>query len=847
MIRPRTLLLFYMRHLRVQPLRELMAVMGVAAGVALLFTVQIANHSVTGSFEEIVRGVAGRATLEVAARGPDGVNESIFRQVAQTAGVQSAAPMLEQRVVVVGRTGRRALTLVGADDRLVALGSKLISRFASFAAASRRGLLVVTEPTADAIGAHAGSVVSVQIGGRTERLPLAGAIPSEEIGSLAESPIAAAPLPVVQIISKMPGRITRILVVPQPGGEAQARAALTQRFGGSLNVRPVDTEGRLLSDAARPEGQLTALFSVIALLVGMILAYNALLLASGERRAFIGYLIQLGTTDAAIVASLLFDAFILGLAGCAVGLLLGDVISLYAYRAVPGYLAAAFAIGNQRVVGIETVLIALGAGMLAAFAAAALPAIGVLRSSATDAGSERRWLSLAAKLRWADVAGFLAGGMLVLAALCLALLSPRLSALALVALVGGLVLCIPLAVRYILRVARAASRHSSDPAARLSTAELRSSPSRSVALVATGTIAVFLMVTISGSVADVKRAVSAGAADTLASGDLWVRTGGASNVYDTQPFASADTQRQLQRLSVVGSVLAYRQSFLDLPNRRVWVIGVPPQTPNPIATSQITEGPTATAAQRLREGGWAVISQTIAREHHLHLGERFDLPTPSGSASFKLAATISNYGWLPGTVIINANEYGTLWNTSSATQLAVTLKPGVSLAQGKLAVQQALPRGSALTVQTDEERRAQVSAVLGSTLSRLSETSAAVLIAAIATVIAMMISAVWQRRGRLDALMSIGMNTSQLARLMFYESGCVLLGGCLIGMASGILGQYLVDSWLQRSTGSPIQFAAAWQLGIRVIALAAAISAATATIAVLRTVGVQPKSAFSTE
>jgi len=121
------------------------------------------------------------------------------------------------------------------------------------------------------------------------------------------------------------------------------------------------------------------------------------------------------------------------------------------------------------------------------------------------------------------------------------------------------------------------------------------------------------------------------------------------------------------------------------------------------------------------------------------------------------------------------------------------------------------------------------------------------LIAAIATVIAMMISAVWQRRGRLDALMSIGMNTSQLARLMFYESGCVLLGGCLIGMASGILGQYLVDSWLQRSTGSPIQFAAAWQLGIRVIALAAAISAATATIAVLRTVGVQPKSAFSTE
>ncbi len=39
----RTLLLFYRRHLRVQPLRELMAVAGVAAGVALLFAVQVAT------------------------------------------------------------------------------------------------------------------------------------------------------------------------------------------------------------------------------------------------------------------------------------------------------------------------------------------------------------------------------------------------------------------------------------------------------------------------------------------------------------------------------------------------------------------------------------------------------------------------------------------------------------------------------------------------------------------------------------------------------------------------------------------------------------------------------------
>ncbi len=75
-----------------------------------------------------------------------------------------------------------------------------------------------------------------------------------------------------------------------------------------------------------------------------------------------------------IVASLAFDAFILGLVGSILGLLAGDVISLIAYRTVPGYIAAAFAIGGQRIVGLPTILIALGGGMLAAFAAAALPA-----------------------------------------------------------------------------------------------------------------------------------------------------------------------------------------------------------------------------------------------------------------------------------------------------------------------------------------------------------------------------------------------------------------------------------------------------------------------------------------
>jgi ABC-type lipoprotein release transport system permease subunit len=197
---------------------------------------------------------------------------------------------------------------------------------------------------------------------------------------------------------------------------------------------------------------------------------------------------------------------------------------------------------------------------------------------------------------------------------------------------------------------------------------------------------------------------------------------------------------------------------------------------------------------------------------------------------------------------MNGSEYSRLWGSPWATQLAVTLAPGVSASEGKRAVEQALPSGSALGVLTDAEREAQVTTVLGSTLSRLSATTVIVLFAAIASVVAMMVAAVWQRRGRLDALMSIGMSFGQFARLIFYESGSVLLGGCLLGMASGILGQYLAENSLHQTTGgSTVPFAPAWQLGLIAIGIAGGISVLAATIAVLRTVGFQPRTAFSTE
>ena len=199
-----------------------------------------------------------------------------------------------------------------------------------------------------------------------------------------------------------------------------------------------------------------------------------------------------------------------------------------------------------------------------------------------------------------------------------------------IALVARLVLCTPMIVRHVLKLARAASRHSSDPATRLSSAELQISPTRSVALVVTGTIAVFLMVTIGGAVSDVKLAVHTGAADTLSSAELSVTDGGRENVYDTEPFTYKETQHRLEHLETVSSILISGSLSWICPTGECWSSASHHKPAWALAASQLIDGNLKTDVRHLREGGWALLSQTIASQHKLRLGEHFSLPTPSG-------------------------------------------------------------------------------------------------------------------------------------------------------------------------------------------------------------------------
>ena len=64
-------------HARHQPVRHLVAVLAVALGVALAFSVHLINASALSEFSSAVRATSGQPDLELrAARGPDSTSRS---------------------------------------------------------------------------------------------------------------------------------------------------------------------------------------------------------------------------------------------------------------------------------------------------------------------------------------------------------------------------------------------------------------------------------------------------------------------------------------------------------------------------------------------------------------------------------------------------------------------------------------------------------------------------------------------------------------------------------------------------------------------------------------------------
>lgn len=831
----------YAWRLRTRAAQELLAAIGIAVGVALVFGVLVANTSIGGSASGLVHQLIGSAQLQLASRSQNGFGEQVARRVQALPGVQASSPLLQEDAVIAGSHGSEPIQLIGLTVRQLSLNPQAARDLGSSAANLISNGIGLPSSVAETTGANANTVVNLSANGTVQRVPVGAVLGSQTIGAVASSPVAIALLATAQRLTGEPGRVTSVLVKAKPGEQAKVERELRALAAGRADVTPADNDLRLLETAAKPNKQSTTLFAAIAGMVGFLLALNAMLLTTPERRRLVAELRTYGYDPSQIVVILAVQALALGIAGSLGGIALGYVLSHTLFAQVPSYLAVAFPIGTQKIITAKIVLVALGSGVFAALLASARPLLDLRPGLPIDRVLREQGEAGQSIGRRVVTASALIGGALVFLVTVLALVVPSLTVLGGVLLAAAAVCLVPLAQTATICILRPLSERSKGGLP-VALAELEATATRSVTLAAIVALAVYGGLAIGGARADLTHGLETAIAQYEHTADLWVTTG--DNVFNTDSFKADGAQAAIARLPNVASVRADQGALLNVGGRRLMIRAHNPSTPGIIQSSQVVHGSFARASKLVRQGGWATVSQGIATELGLHVNDYFTLPTPSGGLRLGVAAITTNLGWPAGAVTMSTADYERGWQTSNPSALEVILRPGVTLARAKVTVQAALGPKSALRVQTSREREAQTDNSARQGLKSLGYISILILITGALAVAASLSAVIWQRRARLAAMKTWGYDHIQLWRSLLLESIILLVVGCVDGAILGLYGHALADRWLSATTDFPAPFAIGGAQVVFTFALMVGIAVAVLAVAGFSAAQVSPSVSF---
>ncbi|MEJ2541966.1 MAG: ABC transporter permease, partial [Gemmatimonadota bacterium] len=334
----RSSLRFLARH----PGQLVLTIAGVALGVAVVVAIDLAIQSAREAFRVSTETVAGRATHQIEA-GPGGLPDALFTRLRVDLGLRRTAPVVDGYASSAALPGR-ALRILGVDPfseepfrpYLAPGGGPELDVGVLL---SRGGTVLLSEGTAAEAGIERGDSLTLVVGGDRRVVEVAGTlVPEGGLGQQGLRDLILTDVATAQELLDQSGRLSRIDLVLPGGGpaggadgspgpeEAETLSRIEALLPAGAVLRTTGTRGEQMSGMLSAfDLNLTAL-SLLALVFGMFLIYNAMTFSVVQRRELLGALRAVGVTRREVLRLVLGEALVTGLAGSALGLALGVVL-----------------------------------------------------------------------------------------------------------------------------------------------------------------------------------------------------------------------------------------------------------------------------------------------------------------------------------------------------------------------------------------------------------------------------------------------------------------------------------------------------------------------------------------
>jgi putative ABC transport system permease protein len=799
------------RQLRSHPWQLGLAILGIALGVAVAVSIDLANGSALRAFGLATEAVSGRATHQIVG-GPSGLPDDLYRRLRVELSVRRAAPIVDGDVALFAARGAdqsaaaraidqpapraaRSLHLLGIDpfvdhdfrpylsggDRGESRGRDALSRAADLV--GRSGTALIAASTARELGIDVGRQLAIEVSGHRRALTIIGLLqPADPASARALDGLLVTDIATGQETLGAVGRLTRIdLIVgdDEPGRALLARITAALPPGADL-VAAGSQAGATARMILAFQWNLAAL-SLLALVVGMFLIYQTMTFSVVQRRPLIGSLRALGVTRAEIFALVMSEALVIGLVGTLLGLGLGFGMAQGLLRLVTRTINDLYFVVSVRDVALDpltlakSVLLGIGATVLAALppaleATAAPPRVVMSRAS-LESSARRR----------AHRAGWL--GVLVLAAGAVVLAVPGgmvVGFAGLFLVMVGCALVTPAAALGLLRPLHRIAGAAFGLLGRLATRSIVTALSRTSVAMAALMIAVAAAIGVGVMIASFREAVTSWLQGTLRA-DVYVSV---PSLVGNRADATLDPDLVAHLAATPGVARASTSR------------GVIVQSPRgPAQVVALDIDPARRPRWRFRSGDdrgvWdgdaVIVSEPFANRHAVRAGAAVRLRTDRGEQDFRVAGVFYDYGSSAGVVVMSRRAYDSAWNDRRVSSLALEAAPGVDVSALVAAVRERAADGPRLVVRSNRALREASMDIFDRTFVITGVLRTLSLVVAFVGMFAALMALSLERTREIGVLRALGLTPREVWGLVTAQTGIIGLLAGVLAVPSGLL------------------------------------------------------------
>jgi len=763
--------------------RTILTIAGIAVGVAVVVAIQLANQSALRAFRESVDAIAGRANYQIVSESGRLDEDVLLRLQPLWAQGVRFAPVIDVEGIV--EPSQEPIRLLGVD--LLSDLHFRDYRYVKFVttrsfAIFEHDSVILPAPFAREHHLDLGSPFTMNILGNRRTMIVRGILEARGPATAFNGAIAICDVATAQSNFGLVGTLSRIDVLAQ----GDVKIALPP---GIRIERPSRRNERVEKMLRAFRMNLFALAGV-ALLVGMFLVYNTVLISILRRRRDVGIAKTIGAAPRQIFFAFLGEGLLFGVIGSALGVALGDILARAILDMIGRTINSLYVTSQPEAVVLTPDVIALGfaVGVILSLLSAIQPSIEAaqirptIMIRRTDPSPRRRG-------EGARRAG--EGLAFVIAAVC-----------AFVPPIGGIPIFGYVSVLFVVagfslmspEIVRMTSKLPVEKifglVGKLAAGSLPASLRRTSIASAALSLAIGMMIAVAVMVGSFRVTVDIWVKQTIMS-DLWLRPAKGLTNADAALFPPAILD-DLRNVPFIAGLDPVRGRDVILGDSLVSVGSGDFRVASRLGTlPMITPRSSSEALRRAFATNGVFVSESFALKFKKKLGDVITLPTAHGTQTFPIAGIYRDYSNDRGVVVMDRSLYVRAFDDNAINTVVVFLKPGVDREWARAELERTLgPKYHAFAI-SNASIRGEVMKIFDQTFLITYALLAIAIVVAVLGIINTLAALILERTRELALLRVSGMSSGELRTMILLESA-------LLGVASTIAGVVMgyVLSWI---------------------------------------------------